>query len=99
MSAGERIRIEDLGGKFSDAVKANSKSGTAGIFVDMSTDRFRPDRIDLAEERPESLPSEAGIPGMGEVRVRWFLKGKGQFGVRWRGEKALDARVRTQIPE
>lgn len=63
------------------------------------TDRFRPDRIDLAEERPESLPSEAGIPGMGEVRVRWFLKGKGQFGVRWRGEKALDARVRTQIPE
>ncbi|MHC4914039.1 MAG: NHL repeat-containing protein [Planctomycetota bacterium] len=41
---GSLIRIEDLGGKFSDAVKVSSKSGAGGYFVDMSTDRFRPDR-------------------------------------------------------
>jgi hypothetical protein len=52
------------------------------------TDRFRPERIDLAERDPSRLVSESGIPGRGEVRVRWFVRGGGAVTVGWRGEKA-----------
>jgi len=55
------------------------------------SDRFRPERIELAEREPARLVSEAGIPGHGEVRVRWFVRGKGKAVLRWRGQKGLDA--------
>jgi hypothetical protein len=56
-------------------------------------DRFRPDRIELAEREPAVLRLEQGIPGRGEVRVRFYLRGEGRRATLWwRGEKARDAR-------
>ena len=54
-------------------------------------DRFRPERITLAEREPERLVRDAGIPGRGEVRVRWIVRGEvDRATIRWRGEKARD---------
>jgi hypothetical protein len=55
------------------------------------SDRFRAERIELAEREPERLLSERGIPGRSEVRVRWFVRGKGQARVGWQGDKARAA--------
>jgi hypothetical protein len=53
-------------------------------------DRFRPERIDLAERDPARLLSERGVPSRGEVRVRWFVRGTGEARIGWSGEKARD---------
>ena len=61
------------------------------------SDRFRPERIELAERDPERLLSEAGIPGRGEVRVRWFVHGSGEVRVGWTGEKAVDVELSVLV--
>jgi hypothetical protein len=61
------------------------------------SDRFRPERIDLAERDPARLVSERGIQGRGEVRVRWFVQGNGIARVGWSGEKALDVRKEVRL--
>jgi len=61
------------------------------------TDRFRPERIELAEREPARLLSETGIPGRGEVRVRWFVRGRGEARVSWSGEKAVDASATVRL--
>jgi hypothetical protein len=61
------------------------------------TDRFRPERMELAEREPDRLLREQGIPGRGEVRVRWFVRGAGdRVTVGWSGEKARD--LALEIP-
>lgn len=52
------------------------------------TDRFRPAKFEFAERRPAELVSERGIAGLGEVRVRWLVRGAGTVRIAWRGEKA-----------
>ena len=61
------------------------------------TDRFRPEAIELAESAPRRLVREEGIPGGGEVRVRWFVRGNGSIQVGWRGQKAQKAKVDLEI--
>ncbi|MEE8469419.1 MAG: M14 family metallopeptidase, partial [Planctomycetota bacterium] len=61
------------------------------------SDRFRPERIELAEERPARLVREQGIGSRGEVRVRWIVRGKGRATVAWSGEKGLDVAVRIDL--
>lgn len=62
------------------------------------TDRWRPEEIELAKRDPARLLREAGIPGRGEVRVRWIVRGSGQDAViGWEGEKASDASLRIKI--
>ena len=62
------------------------------------TDRFRPEAIELAERDPARLLREAGIPGRGEVRVRWIFRGDGQDAtIGWEGEKARDASLKVKI--
>lgn len=61
------------------------------------TDRFRPERIELAEREPARLLSERGIEGRGEVRVRWFVRGRGTARVSWRGEKARAASSNLEL--
>jgi hypothetical protein len=56
-------------------------------------DRWRPERIELAERDPGRLVSEQGIPGRGEVRVRWIVRGGDRVTVAWRGEKARDVEL------
>ena len=60
------------------------------------SDRFHPERLELAEREPARLVSEAGIRGRGEVRVRWFVRGAGPAVVAWSGEKARD--VSASVP-
>ncbi len=61
-------------------------------------DRFRPELIELAERDPARLLLEQGIPGRGEVRVRWFVRGTGEASVRLEAEKAraVEARLRVE---
>jgi hypothetical protein len=62
------------------------------------TDRWRPEEIELAERDPARLLREAGIPGRGEVRVRWIVRGNGQDAViGWEGEKGRDQSSRVKI--
>ena len=61
-------------------------------------DRFRPERIDLAEREPERLISEAGIGGRSTVHVRWFVQGSGNVTVRFRAQKAVSAEAQVELP-
>ena len=51
-------------------------------------DRWRPERIELAEREPERLLRERGIGSRDVVRVRWFVRGSGSATIGWEGEKA-----------
>jgi hypothetical protein len=62
------------------------------------TDRFRPERLDFAEREPAALRSERGVPGRGEVRVRWIVRGRGDATVRWQGEKARTVSTLVRLP-
>ena len=62
------------------------------------TDRWRPERIELAEREPARLLRESGIGSRGEVRVRWFVRGKGDRAtVSWQGEKARDQSLEIKL--
>jgi hypothetical protein len=62
------------------------------------TDRWRPEKMELAEREPARLLREEGIPGRGEVRVRWIVRGDAQEAtVGWRGEKAKDASLVVRV--
>ena len=87
---------------------ANQKIGAPDVFSirgeglevlagGFRTDRWRPERITLAEREPAQLVSEAGIGGLGEVRVRWFVRGSGDTVVRWSGEKAVDVETPFRV--
>jgi hypothetical protein len=56
-------------------------------------DRWRPERLDLVEREPASLPLEGGIPGRGERRARWLVSGRGEFRVSFEAQKAVDRSV------
>ncbi len=60
-------------------------------------DRFRTERIDLAEHEPGRLTSEDGIDGRGLVRIRWFVRGRGEATVGFSGEKVRDVTRRISI--
>jgi hypothetical protein len=62
------------------------------------TDRFRPERIELAEREPARLLREAGIGGRDSVRVRWILRGTGEARIRVTSEKARDVELSVSIP-
>jgi len=62
-----------------------------------SNDRFRPERLDLAEREPARLLSERGIQGRSEVRVRWFVRGSGSAKVVWEGEKARAVSAQVEV--
>lgn len=61
-------------------------------------DRWHPERIDLAEREPSRLLRESGIGSRGEVKVRWFVRGKGDtVTVSWQGEKARNQSVQVKL--
>ena len=61
-------------------------------------DRWRPERIELAEREPARLVRESGIGSREEVRVRWFVRGKGDRAVvSWQGEKARDQSLEIKL--
>jgi len=62
------------------------------------SDRFRPERIELAEHDTARLLREAGIGGRSEVHVRWILRGGGEVTILFEAEKALDRTVSLRIP-
>jgi hypothetical protein len=62
------------------------------------TDRWRPERIELAEREPARLLRERGIGPRGEVRVRWLVRGKGtKVTLAWQGEKARDVSLEVEL--
>jgi hypothetical protein len=73
-------------------------SGIEVLAGGFRTDRFVPERIELAEREPARLLSERGVPGRGEVRVRWFVRGSGEARVGWRGEKGRALSSQLTVP-
>jgi len=73
-----------------------SGKGVTVVAGGFRTDRWRPERIELAERDPGRLLRERGIGSRGEVRVRWLVSGTGPVHVGWSGEKARD--VQIEIP-
>jgi hypothetical protein len=62
------------------------------------TDLWRPEKMQLAEREPARLLREEGIPGRGEVRVRWIFRAQGEVAtIGWEGEKARDASLKVKI--
>jgi hypothetical protein len=62
------------------------------------SDIWHPERIEMAEHDPARLVRERGIPSRGEVRVRWFVRGKGDRAtVTWQGEKAHDQSLEIRL--
>jgi len=62
------------------------------------SDRWRPEKIDLAEREPARLLRETGIGPRGEVRVRWLVRGKGtKVTLAWQGEKARDVSLDVEL--
>jgi hypothetical protein len=72
--------------------------GVEVIAGGVRTDRFRPERLELAEREPARLVSERGIRGEAKVQTRWLVRGKGAFTVEWRGEKARAASREGRLP-
>ena len=62
------------------------------------SDRWRPERIELAEREPARLLRESGIKGREELRVRWFVTGRGTARIGWSGETGRNKRVDVEIP-
>ncbi len=52
------------------------------------TDRFRPSAMELTEEQPYRILLEGGVPSRGRVRLRFFVRGSGDFVVRYGSQKA-----------
>ncbi|MCC7014191.1 MAG: peptidase M14 [Planctomycetes bacterium] len=64
----------------------------------LRSDRFRPEKLEFVERRPAELVLERGVPGRGEVRVRWLVRGSGSIEIEWRGEKARTVRRNAALP-
>jgi len=63
-----------------------------------TTDRFEPKLEQWPERDQGRLLREAGIPGRGEVHVRWIVRGRGQkVTIGWEGEKGLNVSQTVQI--
>jgi len=54
-----------------------------GVLVNRDTGEVTP-----AERNPSALKLEGGVPGGGSVRVRWFVRGKGEAVVRYASQKS-----------
>ena len=61
-------------------------------------DRFRPEVLDWVEREPARILAEGGIPGRGELRVRWFVTGSGELAVGWSGQQGRDVSASIQLP-
>jgi hypothetical protein len=73
-------------------------SGVEVLAGGFRTDRWRPERVELAEREPARLLREQGIGSRGEVRVRWFVRGRGDRAtVSWQGEKARDQSLEIRL--
>ncbi|MBI5434592.1 MAG: peptidase M14 [Planctomycetes bacterium] len=91
----ERARQVKLGAPDVFSIRGEKLEVVAGGF---RTDRWRPERIELAEREPARLLSERGIRGEGKIQVRWLVRGAGTFEVEWRGEKARTCRGGGRLP-
>ncbi len=60
-------------------------------------DRWRIERIRLAEHEPAVLRGERGVPGNGDWHVRWIVAGTGPFTIRYRAEKAADRSIEGSV--
>ncbi|MDF1799551.1 MAG: M14 family metallopeptidase [Planctomycetota bacterium] len=60
-------------------------------------DRWHPERIALIDGDPTSIALERGVPGEGDVTLRWILSGGSEATIRWTGEKALDVETTIEL--
>ncbi len=91
MAAREKIGIPD---------RATLKGGDVEVLTGgISSDRFRPNRIELQDGDPGRILVEEGVPSRGWVKVVWFVRGRGGFELRYQAEKADDLTVAAALPE
>jgi hypothetical protein len=90
-----RAAQEGIGAADSFALEGPDIEVLAGGF---RRDRWRPERIDLAEHEPARLLSEDGIGSRSQVHLRWIVRGSGPLTVGWSGQKARDVQQVLTIP-
>lgn len=90
LAANKRVGRPDVFGLEGEGIEV-----LAGGF---RSDRWRPERIELAEHEPARLVLERGIGSRDEVWVRWIVRGAGEARVFWSGEKGRDVESRVEIP-
>ncbi|HEX9794021.1 MAG TPA: M14 family metallopeptidase [Planctomycetota bacterium] len=56
----------------------------------LQRDRWRPERLELAEREPARLLLERGVPGHGRVTASWIVQGSGAFTLGYQAEKSAD---------
>ncbi len=61
------------------------------------SDRWRPERITLAEHEPARLLLDSGLGSRAELRVRWIVQGNGLATIAWSGQKARDVGLGVPI--
>jgi hypothetical protein len=64
-----------------------------GVLVDRDTGEVAP-----VEDRPETIPIESGVRGGEAVRVRWFVRGKGDLTVRFTAQKGGSLTRTARLP-
>ena len=62
------------------------------------TDRFRPEAIELQEHDPARMVRDAGVGSLGELRVRWIVRGSGGLVLRYEGEKVRAVERAVDVP-
>lgn len=64
-------------------------------------DPLHPERLDLIDGDPTSIALESGVPGKGEVTVRYILSGEGKLTLGYVGEKVrnLTAEVEARLED
>lgn len=72
--------------------------GVEVLAVGELRDRWHPERTDYVTREAGRYLSETGVPGRGEVRVRWLVRGTGSVTAAWSGEKATDVSTTFDLP-
>jgi hypothetical protein len=65
-------------------MRGESAQAVAAGFV---RDRFHANRVTMVEKDPATVKVEAGVPGRGEVKLRWVVVGSGKVTVTYDAEK------------
>ncbi|MFT4709619.1 MAG: hypothetical protein ACJAZ8_001829 [Planctomycetota bacterium] len=78
-------------------VLTTERGSTKVVAAGFLTDKYRPNRMDLVENNPSSIPLESGLTSRGELTLRWILSGRGTVEVSWSGEKAKNVSQTVEV--
>jgi hypothetical protein len=57
------------------------------VAAGFARDRFHGNRVTLIEKDPATVKVEEGVPGRGDVKLRWIVVGSGKVTITYDAEK------------